>query len=295
MRRPTVIFLALMLGFPATAIAQNETVSPVAPSAQLTTIGDDFAFTEGPVADSDGNVLFTDIGNNRIHKLTPGGELSVVRQNTNGANGLAFDDDGNLIACEGGGKRVTSMAPDGTITVLADEYMGKPLNSPNDLWIDDAGGIYFTDPNYSGADNLTQDGEHVYYLSPDREQLTRVVDDMGKPNGIIGTPDNKTLYIADTQLAKVFVFDINADSSLSPKRAFVDSGSDGMTLDAQGNLYITWLGGVGIYNADGEQLDLIETQVMPTNVGFAGTDHQTLYITARQYLYSLQMAVPGAF
>ncbi|MEX1033868.1 MAG: SMP-30/gluconolactonase/LRE family protein [Cellvibrionaceae bacterium] len=275
------------------AIAQNESTSLIAPGVELVKVRGDFSFIEGPVADEAGNLYFTDIPNNRIHKLDTEGKLTIVREQSNGANGLIFDADGNLLACEGRGKRVTSMAPDGTITVLAQDYNDKEFNSPNDLWIDDKGGIYFTDPNYGEPDNLTQDGEHVYYLWPDGKSVNRVVSDMGKPNGIVGTADNKLLYIADTGLRKVFVFNINNDATLGPKREFIDSGSDGMTLDEQGNLYITWIGGVGIYNPEGERLHFIETAEMPTNVGFAGEDHQTLYITARTSLYALQMAVKG--
>jgi gluconolactonase len=275
------------------AQAQNKDSDLIAPGAQVVKVRGGFGFIEGPVADKNGNLFFTDINNNRIHKLDLDGTLSIVRESTNGANGLIFDKRGNLLACEGGGKRVTSMAPDGSLTVLAHEYNGKPLNSPNDLWIDNKGGVYFTDPNYGDAGNLTQDGEHVYYLSADRKTLTRVVSDMGKPNGIIGTPDNRRLYIADTGLRKIFVFAINADGSLGPKQEFVDSGSDGMTLDEQGNLYNTWIGGVGIYNSSGKQLELIRVPEMPANVGFAGKNHDTLYIPARTGLYSIQMTVKG--
>lgn len=284
---------AIAICMHSTLLAQEVTGNPVASDAELKRVQDRFAFTEGPVADEQGNLYFTDLGNSRIHKLTTDGRLSVVRENTNRANGLAFDDEGRLIACEGGAKRVTAMSPDGSITVLADSYRGKPLNSPNDLWIDDQGGIYFTDPNYGDPANLTQDGEHVYYLPPNGGELRRVVSDMSKPNGIIGTPDNKHIYIADTALQKVFIFDVQEDGSLGPKKDFVDSGSDGLTLDEKGNLYTTWREGVAIYNSAGEQIELIEISPMPTNVAFAGKDHQTLYITARPSVYSIEMAVKG--
>lgn len=276
-----------------TAQAEEGSVSPIAPGAELREVRGGFAFTEGPVADAQGNLYFTDLGNSRIHHLSLNGELSLVRENTNRANGLAFDEEGRLLACEGGAKRLSAMATDGSITVLVDSYEGKPLNSPNDLWIDNKGGIYFTDPNYGEASNLTQDGEHVYYLPPNGGALRRVVSDMSKPNGIIGTPDNKKLYVADTALQKVFVFDINEDASLGPKTEFVDSGSDGVTLDERGNLYITWREGVGIYDQSGERVDFIKVSPMPTNVAFAGEDHKTLYVTARTSLYAIDMGVKG--
>jgi gluconolactonase len=133
------------------ARAQDKSSGLIALGAQVVKVRDEFGFIEGPVADNQGNLFFTDINNNRIHKLDLDGALSIVREPTNRANGLIFDKRGNLIACEGGGKQVTSMSPDGKVTVLAREYNGKPLNSPNDLWIDDKGGIYFTDPNYIPA------------------------------------------------------------------------------------------------------------------------------------------------
>jgi gluconolactonase len=286
----TIVSLAL---YAHSAQSQGMNSGLIAEGAALVKVQGGFGFIEGPVADKNDNLFFTDISNNRIHKFDLNGVLSIVREATNGANGLIFDKDGNLVACEGGGKRVTSMKPDGSITVLAHEYNGKPLNSPNDVWIDNKGGMYFTDPNYSAPENLTQDGEHVYYLSADRKKLTRVVSDMGKPNGIIGTPDNRRLYIADTGLRKIFVFAINTDGTLGPKREFINSGSDGMTLDEKGNLYLTWIGGVGIYDSTGKQLELIRVPEMPANVGFAGKNHDTLFITARTGLYSIQMKVKG--
>lgn len=283
----------LLAGMFSAVQAQEEAVSPLADGAQLQEVRDGFGFTEGPAADDEGNLYFSDIANNRIHKLDTQGNLSVVRENSNAANGLAFDEDGRLLACEGGANRITAMEEDGSITVLVDSYDGKPLNSPNDLWIDNKGGIYFTDPNYGDESNLTQDGEHVYYLPPDGDRARRVLNDLVKPNGIIGTPDNERLFIADTALGKVFVFQIQPNGTLMGRQDFVDSGSDGMTLDENGNLYITWRGGVGIYNPEGDRIGFIETEPMPTNVGFAGEDHKTLYITARTHVFSHEMDVKG--
>ena len=293
MKMTNIFSTCAIFMFANLAFAQSESASLIAPGAQVKKLHGDFAFVEGPVADREGNLFFSDIYSSRIHKWSLDGELSTVREDTNRANGLTFDKAGNLIACEGGGKRLTSMLPDGNITVLAETYQNKPLNSPNDVWIDINGGMYFTDPNYSGEENLTQDGEHVYYLSADKKQLSRVVSDMGKPNGIIATPDNSRLYIADTGLRKVFVFDINDDATLGPKQVFADSASDGMTMDELGNLYITWGGEVGIYNPEGTRLESIAVPENPANVAFAGKDRNILFITARTGLYSLQMTVKG--
>ena len=147
--------------------------SVVATGAKVEKLAGGFKFTEGPAADAKGNIFFTDIPNNRIHKWSLDGKLSTFRENSGGANGLYFDKKGNLLACEGGGRRLVSIDPKGNVTVLADKYQNKKFNSLNDLWIDPKGGIYFTDPRYGSRDNLDQDGEHVYYLSPDRKKIIR--------------------------------------------------------------------------------------------------------------------------
>ena len=160
-------------------------------TAALIKLADGFGFTEGPAADNNGNIYFTDIPNNRIHVWSVDGQLSSFLENTGGANGLMFDKNRNLIACAGGTGKVVLIGPDKTVTVVAEAYNGKAFNSPNDLWIDAKGGIYFSDPRYGNRDNLPQDGEHVYYIYPDRAKVIRVIDDMVRPNGLIGTPDGK--------------------------------------------------------------------------------------------------------
>jgi gluconolactonase len=240
-------------------------------------LADGFKFTEGPAADREGNLYFTDIPNNRILKWSRAG----------GANGLLFDKDGNLIACAGGAGKLVSIDPKGKITVLADTYEGKPFNSPNDLWIDRKGGIYFTDPRYGSRENLPQDGEHVYYLSPNRKRLIRVIEDMIRPNGIIGTPDGKHLYVADPGANQTYLYSIKPDGSLADKKLYAEQGSDGMTLDAAGNLYLT-ADAVTVYAPSGEKIRTIEVPEKPSNVCF-GQGGTTLYITARQSLYAINL------
>ncbi len=253
-------------------------------------LADGFGFTEGPAADADGNVYFTDIPNSRIHRWSVDGELSTFLEDTGGANGLLFDRHGNLIACAGGIGKVISIAPDKTVTVVADTYNGKPFNSPNDLWIDAKGGIYFTDPRYGNRDNLPQDGEHVYYIVPDRSSVIRVIDDMVRPNGLIGEPDGKRLYVADHGAGQTYVYTIQADGTLTDKNLFAAQGSDGMTLDADGNVYLTW-DDVSIYDRSGKPVGAIAVAERPTNVCFGGKDGTTLFITARTGLY--QWAAPA--
>lgn len=273
------------------AIAAAESL--IAPGATLTKIQGDFTFIEGPTADLQGNVFFSDIPENRIYKLSTDGKVALHRENSGGANGLIIDADGNLLACEGTAQRITSMDKDGNISVVLDRFEDKRLNSPNDLWIDAKGGFYFTDPRYQFFTHpMEQDGENVYYVSPDRKTVTRVIDDIKKPNGIVGTKDGKKLYVADTS-GRIFVFNVRKDATLSKKKEFVRQGSDGMTMDEHGNLYLTWMAGVTIYNPKGERLEIIKVPEMPANVGFGGKDGKTLIITARTSLYSIQMNVRG--
>jgi gluconolactonase len=265
----------------------------VAEGAKVEKLADGFAFTEGPAADAVGNVFFSDIPNNRIHEWSVGeSKLSTFRENSGGANGLYFDKDGNLLACEGDGRRLVAIDPQGSVAVLADKYDGKRFNSPNDLWIDPKGGVYFSDPRYGDREGMEQDGEHVYYLSPDRKKLTRVISDMVRPNGVIGTPDGKTLYVADHGGNKTFVYKVNEDGTLGDKKLFAPEGSDGMTMDSDGNVYLTTRV-VAVYNKDGKRVEEIEVPEPPANVTFGGIDNQTLFITARTSLYAVRMQVKG--
>jgi gluconolactonase len=267
--------------------------SVVADGAKVEKLAGGFAFTEGPAADARGNIYFSDIPNNRIHKWSLNGKLSTFRENSGGANGLYFDKDGNLLVCEGGGRRLVSIDQKGNVSVLADKYQGKKFNSLNDLWIDPKGGVYFTDPRYGGRDGMEQDGEHVYYLAPDRKKLIRVVDDMVRPNGVIGTPDGKTLYVTDNGDRKTFAYKVNQDGTLSGKKLIAPEGSDGMTIDNEGNIYLTSRV-VAVYNKNGEKIEEIQVPEGPANVCFGGSDNQTLFITARTSLYSVKMRVKGA-
>jgi gluconolactonase len=270
----------------------SENLSVVASEAQVKKLVSGFKFTEGPAADTEGNIFFTDIPNNRIHKWSLDGKLSTFLEDSGGANGLFFDKDGNLLACAGSKGQLVSIDPQGRVTVLADKYAGKPLNSPNDLWRHPKGGIYFTDPRYGRRDNLPQDGEHAYFLSEDGEKLIRVIDDMVRPNGIIGTADGKFLYVADHGANKTYMYTINPDGTLSDKKLFAPQGSDGVTIDNEGNIYLTGEV-VSVYNTTGERIETIEIPEPPSNLCFGGRDKHILFITARTSLYSLRMRVEG--
>jgi len=266
--------------------------SLVAPGAKVEKLSGGFKFTEGPAVDAKGNVYFTDIPNNRIHVWSIDGKLATFREKSGAANGLFFDKQGNLLACEEGNRRVTSIAPDGQVRLLADKYDGKRLNSPNDLWIDPDGGVYFSDPRYGSKDGLEQDGFHVYYIAADRKQITRVTNDLKMPNGVLGTRDGKLLYVADPGAGKTYAYPIEGPGKLGAKKQFAPQGSDGMTLDEQGNLYLTGKG-ITVYSPEGKRLENIAVPEGPANCCFGGADRQTLFITARTSLYAVKMRVPG--
>ncbi|MBN1765510.1 MAG: SMP-30/gluconolactonase/LRE family protein [Sedimentisphaerales bacterium] len=268
-----------------------EKTSVLAPGAKVEKLAGGFSFTEGPVADAKGDIYFSDIPNNRIHKWADG-NITTFMEDTGGANGLFFDKKGNLLACAGGSRMLLSIDPQGKVTVLAETYNGKKFNSPNDLWIDPKGGIYFTDPRYGARDGMEQGGEHVYYLTPDRKKLIRVIDDVVRPNGVIGTPDGKRLYVGDHGGNKTWTFTINEDGTLTDKKQFAPEGSDGMTIDTEGNIYLT-TNLVVVYNSKGEKIESIKIPEGPANVCFGGADKQTLYITARSSLYSVRMRTKG--
>lgn len=290
MKRIALMTIA-SLSFASLAAAQDAGL--VAEGAKPKKLAGGFKFTEGPAADKNGDVYFTDIPNERIHKWDISeNKLSVFREKSGKANGLFFDKKGNLIACEGGSRRVTSISPKGKVTVLTAKYKGKRYNSPNDLWIHPNGGIYFTDPRYGSQEGREIKGFHVYYIAADRKKVTRIIDDLQKPNGIIGTKDGKTLYVADPGASVTFRYTINGDGSLTQKKLFCKSGSDGMTLDEKGNLYLT-AGAVLVFNPKGKKIATLKFPEGPANVTFGGKDRKTLFVTARTGFYSLQMQVAG--
>jgi len=289
--------IVLLLLVTAESLAAEEH-SVVAAGAKLERLAGGFGFTEGPATDAAGNVFFTDQPNNRIYRWSVDGGLSVFHENPGRANGLYFDRDGNLLACADLNNELWQIDMQGRVTVLVRDYMGKKLNGPNDLWVDRKGGIYFTDPfyyrNYWDRGPMEQDGQHVYYLRPDSSELIRVTTDLDQPNGIIGTPDGKLLYIADIGAGKTYVYRINTDGSLSNKTLFCSMGSDGMTIDNRGNIYLTG-DGVTVFNLRGQQIEHIAVPAGWTaNVTFGGRERQTLFITAQNSLYSLRMQVKGA-
>jgi len=282
----------------ARAQNSNETSSVIAPGATLQTLAQEFKFTEGPTCDKAGNVFFTDQPNDRIMKWSVDGRLSTFLQPSGRANGMFFDAQGNLIACADEKNELWSIQPDGRHTVLAKEFEGQPFNGPNDVWIHPSGAMYFTDPFYKrpwwSHSSPPQPSQQVYRLTPDRKTVTRLTDDLVQPNGIIGTPDGKRLFVADIKAGKTYRYDIQGDGSLTNKQLHCELGSDGMTLDTEGNLYLTGKG-VIVFDRNGKQIERIEVpESWTANVSFGGKDHRTLFITASKGLYAIELKYAGA-
>lgn len=297
MIRSIILFSLLIFSMPAAIFCQQKK-SIIASEAKVEKLADGFSFTEGPAVDKKGNVYFTDQPNNKILKWSTDGTLSVFMENSGRANGLYFDKKGNLISCSDMDNELWSIDKQGNYKVLVTGFDEKKLNGPNDVWVHPKGGIYFTDPLYkrdywTRNPEIQQEGEYVYYLSPDGKTITKVDTELEKPNGIIGSPNGKLLYVADIKANKTYVYDILSDGTLSNKRLFTALGSDGMTIDNEGNIYLTGHG-VTIFNPKGEQIEHIPIEANWTaNICFGGKDMKTLFITASQCLYGLRMNVKG--
>ena len=297
MKNPRFLPVALS-GFVIAASPFASAESVVAPGAKLEKLAGDFQFTEGPTCDTSGNVFFTDQPNDRIMKWSLDGKLSTFLQPAGRANGMYFDAKGNLIACADEKNELWAITPGKKVTVLIKDYQGKYLNGPNDVWVVPTGGLYITDPFYKRPwwdhDTMALDSEQVYYLSPDGKKLARVTNDLKKPNGITGAPDGKKLFVADIGADRTYAYDIQPDGSLTNKALFCAKGSDGMTIDEKGNIYITGKG-VTVFDKTGKQIEHIDVQEPWTaNVSFGGKDHQTLFITASKSLYSIRLIFKGA-
>lgn len=271
----------------------------VASNAKVEELGSGFSFTEGPTPDKKGNVYFTDQPNNKIHIWNAKtGKISLFTADAGRSNGLYFTDDGSLLACADMDNQLWSFDKRGKHTVLVEDFNDNLLNGPNDLWVDSEGGIYFTDPlykrNYWTRDpKMQQKGQFVYYFKPE-EGLLQVADSLiVQPNGIVGTPDGKNLYVADIGDNKTYVYDIQKDGSLTNRKLFAPMGSDGMTIDSQGNIYLTGKG-VTVFDKKGNKIAHIPIDKGWTaNVCFGGADNKTLFVTAMDAVFGLKMNVSG--
>ncbi len=305
----SILFLAVLmitLIFPAASPAKTIKVifdttlqksNLIADGAKPKLISKQFSFTEGPAVDKKGNIFFTDQPNDQIWEYDLNGKLSVFLSKTGRSNGLYFDKKGNLIACADEHDQLWSINPKGKIKVLVKNLDGKLLNGPNDLWIDKKGGIYITDPYYQrdywARKKPDLDGQKVYYLSKGKKELVLVTANFVQPNGIVGTPDGKYLFVADIGDHKTYKYEIKADGTLTNRQLFTAKGADGITLDDQGNLYLSG-NGITVFDPAGKQIEHIDIpEKWTANLCFGGKNGDQLFITASQSIYLLQMKVKG--
>ncbi|MHC4995174.1 MAG: SMP-30/gluconolactonase/LRE family protein [Planctomycetota bacterium] len=268
---------------------------PIPDHADLRLIQSGYEFTEGPAWDGIDSLFFNDLPSNRTLRYNVDSQtMTTYISETGRANGMMFSPEGELLVCRVNARKLARLE-DGHYVTLAEAYKGVPLNSPNDLVIDDAGGVYFTDPRYHDRHTMNMKVEGVYYLSASGE-LTRVIGDLVRPNGIMLSPNGRTLYVADHGDQKVIAYDIYTPGELRNKRVFCStpkSGVDGMTVDVAGNLYVTTTD-VDIYDRRGAFVATIPMPEKPGNCTFGGHDRKTLFITASTGFYSIRMNVPGA-
>jgi gluconolactonase len=301
--------LALLLS-PTIALAEP---SLLAPGSAPEKVAGDLKFGEGPAWNAKGGfLLFEDGPANRMMKLGADGKVSVFREPSGRSNGLAWDGQGRLVACEGngdGGRRISRTEKDGKVVSLAEAFGGKKLNSPNDLTIDGKGRIYFTDPRYSHRETMEMDKEAVYRIDPGGK-LTRIIDSLTRPNGILVSKDGKTLYVADNAspggVVTLVAFDLDGKGDASNGRVLYDfvsgRGIDGMALDSEGRIWATAgtkeKAGIYVFQPDARRqkaslLTVVKMPEDPTNCTFGGKDRKTLYVTTISSLYKIQTSVTG--
>jgi gluconolactonase len=273
---------------------ENKPIPGVGPAGEIVKLHTGFMFTEGPAVDAQGNVYFTDIPNNRIHKVDVDGKLSTFLENSQACNGLMFDSKGRLLACQGGTSRIAAIdVATKAVAAVAEKCEGKPFNKPNDLVVDRQDGVYFTDPSEKS----------VYYVSSAGD-VTRVIDDLPRPNGVLLSPDEKTLIVLPSGSPEVMAYPVESPGKLGSRRVLVSleqsptgppRGGDGLTVDAGGNLYLTQpsLKAIQVVSPDGKSLGLIRFPEGPSNCTFGGKDMKTLYVTARTSLYTARMEATG--
>ena len=274
----------------------------IGPAGKVEKLHTGFKFTEGPAADRAGNVYFSDIPNQRIHKVDLNGKLSVFREMTGNANGLMVNAKGEIVACEMAKGRVVAFSPDGKEErVIADKYNGKRFNAPNDLVLDSAGGLYFTDPGFGAPKPPPQEKTCVYYVAADGT-VTRLIDDLPNPNGVILSPDEKTLYVIPSGQAEMMSYPVQSPGKIGKGKVFCTltqpegrkgTGGDGLTVDTRGNLYITSQLGLQVFDPSGKRLGILRFPEQPANATFGGKDMKTLFVTARTSLYTVRMEATG--
>jgi gluconolactonase len=287
-------------GAPSTASSSasgGSVVNPLENMGQLEEIAATFVFTEGPLwLSNESALLFSDVAGNTMYKLKPPSKTAEVFRNpSNNANGHALDPQGRLITCEHTTRRLTR-TEGAQVTPVVESFQGKKLNSPNDVIVRTDGTIYFTDPPFGipmgQMSELNFNG--VFRIDP-QGAVSLIDDKRDRPNGVALSPDEKTLYVADTTKNELWSYAVNADGSTEPGKllTMTGGGPDGMAVDDAGNLYVTAQPGIEVYRSDGTKWGTIPVQKKPSNCGFGGADRKTLYITARESLYQIKLNLPG--
>ena len=293
--------LLIVIAFGSLARAQDR-IKGLGPTAAPVQAHTGFQFTEGPAADPTGVVYFTDIPNQRIHRIGLDGKLTTFLEKSFHANGLMINGAGELLACEMDGQVVAHSIDGKNRRVIADKFDGKRFNAPNDLVVDTHGGIYFTDPDYSSPNPLPQGVRSVYYITADGKVSRLIAKDLPNPNGVILSPDEKTLYVIPSLSTKMLAYPVEGPGKLGEGKVFCEltqganrkvTGGDGLTVDVKGNLYITSASGLQVFDPAGKQLGVIAVPEEPANVTFGGKDFKTLYVTAKTSVYTIPMEIAG--
>jgi gluconolactonase len=284
--------------FAMTATFAADPASPFAADAKVMKLAGGFKFTEGSKPDKDGNVYFTDQPNDRIHVWSTDGKLTTFLEPSGRSNGLFIDGKGALWACADEKNELWTIdVKSKEKTVVVKDYKGKLLNAPNDVWVGPDGSAYFTDPMYKRGywkhrdGSEEQDARAVYHLTP-KGELARVEGAFKQPNGITGSLDGKTLYVADINDKKTYSYTIGEGGKPTDRKLFCEAGSDGMTVDSAGNVYLT-SGKVLVFDKTGKKVTELAVPESPANVCFGGKDFKTLFICARTGFYSVPTTVSG--
>jgi gluconolactonase len=290
---------ALVIG--GTTLAQDKPIAGIGPSGEIKKVQTGFQFTEGPAPDPEGNLYFSDVKGGKMHKIDASGKLSVFREKSNTSNGLMVNAKGEIVACEMEGAIVAISADGKDRRVIADKYDGKRFNAPNDLVIDKAGGVYFTDPSFRAPTPLPQEKTCVYYVDT-AGKVTRLIDDLPNPNGVRLSPDEKTLYVFPSGQKQMMSYPVEGPGKIGKGKTFCEleqaktggnAGGDGGAIDSKGNVYIAAGTGVQVFDPSGKMLGTIKFPEQPSNATFGGKDLKTLYVTARTSVYSCSMDVVG--
>lgn len=302
--------LQLLLSFASLVLVANlafaaepasKPIPGIGPVGEIKKLHGDFKFTEGPAADRHGNLYFTDIPAEKIYVVDAAGKLSVFLEGSKKVNGLMVNKEGQLYGCEMQGRLISIDPATKKVTALSDAYEGQPYNAPNDLVIDAGGGVYFTDPHFGAPTPLPQGKTAVYYRSPEGK-VSRLTTEPKAPNGVILSPDEKTLYVVPSGEKKMYAYDVKSPGVIGEGRVFCElkqaqpdgqGGGDGLTVDTSGNLYITSGLGLQVFSPAGKLLGVITFPEVPANVTFGGKDNKTLYVTARTGLYAVETEAQG--